>query len=343
MRRALTTDTLASVSSAPMGDRMERRKFIALLGSAAAVWPLAGNAQQSGKMHRIGLLRLGEPPASYIQPFRQALSRLGYIEGQNIIIEYGLAQSVDELPDMAAHLIRRSVDVIVASGVPSVVPAQNATSTIPVVFVAAIDPKATHVVTSFARPGGNVTGISALFADLTGKRLELLKEIVPTLSRVVFLSRAANPGHAHYAREAARAARILQVELQVLLVASADDFEEAFGNARGANAVIQLDDAMFTSERARLVELAARHRLPVAYGPRDFAELGGLLALGPNYSDLYRRAATYIDKILKGASPGDLPIEQPTTFELVINLKTARALGLNIPPAVLARADEVIE
>ena len=322
---------------------MRRREFIALLGGATAMWPLAGHAQSLGKLHRIGVLRVGEPPPSYIQPFRQALGRLGYVEEQNIIIEYGLAQSVDQLADMAADLIRRRVDVIIASGVPSVVPAQSATSTIPVVFVAAIDPKATGVVTSLARPGGNVTGISALFADLTGKRLELLKEIVPTLSRVVFLSRAANPGHAHYAREAELAARTLQVQLQVLLVNSPDDFEEAFGKARGANAILQLDDAMFTSERVRLVELAARHRLPVAYGPRDFAELGGLLALGPNYSDLYRRAATYVDKILKGAKPGDLPIEQPTTFELVINLKTARALGLSIPPTVLARADEVIE
>jgi putative ABC transport system substrate-binding protein len=322
---------------------MKRREFIALLGGASLAWPLAGRAQSSGKVHRIGVLRVGEPPPSYIQPFRQALSRLGYVEGQNIIIEYGLAQSVEQLPDMAAELIRRKVDLLVASGTPSVVPARNATSTIPVVFVGAIDPKATGVVTSLARPGENVTGISGLFADLTGKRLELLKEILPSLSRVVFLSRAANPGHADYAREAELAARALHVQLQVLLVNSPNDFEEAFRRARGANAILQLDDAMFTSERVRLVELAARHRLPVVYGPRDFAELGGLLALGPNYSDLYRRAATYVDKILKGAKPGDLPIEQPPTFELVINLRTARALGLSIPPTVLARADEVIE
>jgi putative ABC transport system substrate-binding protein len=322
---------------------MKRREFIALLGGASLAWPLAGRAQSSGKVHRIGVLRVGEPPPSYIQPFRQALSRLGYVEGQNIIIEYGLAQSVEQLPDMAAELIRRRVDLLVASGTPSVVPARNATSTIPVVFVGAIDPKATGVVTSLARPGENVTGISGLFADLTGKRLELLKEILPSLSRIVFLSRAANPGHADYAREAELAARALRVQLQVLLVSSPNDFEEAFRRARGANAILQLDDAMFTSERVRLVELAARHRLPVVYGPRDFAELGGLLALGPNYSDLYRRAATYVDKILKGAKPGDLPIEQPPTFELVINLRTARALGLSIPPTVLARADEVIE
>jgi putative tryptophan/tyrosine transport system substrate-binding protein len=322
---------------------MRRREFIALLGGVPLAWPLAGRAQSSGKVHRIGVLRVGEPPPSYIQPFRQALSRLGYVDGQNIIIEYGLAQSVEQLPDVAAELIRRKVDVVLASGTPSVVPARNATSTIPVVFVGAIDPKATGVVASLARPGENVTGISGLFADLTGKRLELLKEILPSLSRVVFLSRAANPGHADYAREAELAAQALHVQLQVILVSTPNDFEEAFRRAREANAILQLDDAMFTSERVRLIELAAAHRLPVVYGPRDFVELGGLLALGPNYSDLYRRAATYVDKILKGAKPGDLPIEQPPTFELVINLKTARALGLSIPPAVLARADEVIE
>src|SRR5262245_61822771 len=322
---------------------MRRREFIALLGGVSLAWPLAGRAQSSGKVYRIGVLRVGEPPPSYIQPFRKALSRLGYVDGQNIIIEYGLAESVEQLPDVAAELIRRRVDVLVASGTPSVVPARNATSTIPVVFVGAIDPKAAGVVASLARPGENVTGVSGLFADLTAKRLELLKEILPSLSRVVFLSRAANPGHADYAREAELAARALQVQLQILLVNSPNDFEEAFRRARWADAVLQLDDAIFTFERVRLVALAATHRLPVVYGPRDFAELGGLLALGPNYSDLYRRAAIYVDKILKGAKPGDLPIEQPPTFELVINLKTARALGLSIPPAVFARANEVIE
>jgi putative ABC transport system substrate-binding protein len=321
---------------------MRRREFITFLACAMAC-PPAGHAQSPAKVRRIGLLRLGEPPPSYILPFRQALSRLGYVEGQNLVIEYRLAQDVDQLPEMAGDLVRRRVEVIVASGVPSVVPAQNVSSTVPVVFVAAVDPKAAHIVTSVARPGRNITGISAVFGDLTGKRLELLKEIVPSLSRVVFLSRAANPGHAGYAREAELAARTLNVQLQVLLVSSSNDFEEAFSKARGANAMLQLDDALFTSERVRLVELAASHRLPVAYGPRVFADLGGLLSLGPNYPDLYRRAATYVDKILNGAKPGDLPIEQPATFELVINLKTARALGLSIPPAVLARADEVIE
>ena len=322
---------------------MRRRQFIVLLGFASAVWSLAVHAQSSGNAHRIGVLRVGEPPPSYIQPFLQTLRRLGYVEGQDIIIEYGLALSVEQLPDMASELVRRRVDVIVASGVPSVVPAQNATSTIPVVFVGAIDPKAAGLVTNLARPGGNLTGISSVFGDLTGKRLELLKEILPSLSRVVFLSRTANPGHAHYAREAELAARALHVELQIIVVSGPNEFEEAFHKAQGANAILQLDDAMFTSERARLVELAARYRLPVVYGPRDFAQLGGLLALGPNYSDLYRRAATYVDKILKGARPGDLPVEQPAVFELVINLRTARTLGISVPPAVLARADEIIE
>ena len=322
---------------------MKRREFILLLGVAATVWPLAARAQSLSKVHRIGVLRVGEPPPSYIQPFLQTLSHLGYVDGRNIIIEYGLAHSVEQLPDMAAELVRRRVDVVLASGTPSVMPAKNATNTIPVVFVGAIDPKAAGVVSNFARPGGNVTGISSVFADLTGKRLELLKEILPSLSRVVFLSRAANPGHAHYAQEAELAARALQVDLQIILVSSPNEFEEAFRKAQGANAIVQVDDAMFTSERARLVELAARHRLPVVYGPRDFALLGGLSTLGPDYSDLYRRAATYVDKILKGAKPGDLPVDQPARYSLVINLRTARSLGLSIPPAVLARADEVIE
>ena len=330
---------------------MKRREFITLVSSTAAAWPLVARAQQPATRHaqspakarRIGVLRLGDLPSSYILPFWQALSRLGYVEGQNLVIEYGSAQDVDGLPEMARDLVRRNVDVILASGVPSVVSAQTASPATPVVFVAAVDPKEAHLVTSLARPGGNVTGISSVFGDLTGKRLELLKEIVPSLSRVVFLSRAANPGHAAYAQEAELAARALNVQLQVLLISSANDLEDAFGKARGANAMLQLDDALFTSERVRLVELAARHRLPVAYGPREFADLGGLLSLGPNYPDLYRRAATYVDKILNGAKPGDLPIEQPATVELVINLKTANALGLSIPPTVLARADEVIE
>ena len=323
---------------------LERREFITLLGGAALAWPLAARAQQAGKMYRIGMLRVGAPPPSFIGPFRQGLSDLGYVEGKNTVIELGLARREEQLPDVAAELVDLKVDVLVASGTPAVVPARNATQTIPVVFVAGIDPIAIGLVASLARPGGNVTGLTALHADLTGKRLELLKEIVPTLSRVALLSRVANPGHQQYVREAALAARTLGMELQVLPVPASSDYEEAFRSASGAGGLLQVDDAVFTSHRLTLVELATRHRLPGVYGGgREFVEAGGFLALGPNYSDLYRRAATYVDKLLKGAKPADLPVEQPTKFELIINLKTAKVLGVEVPPMLLARADEVIE
>jgi putative ABC transport system substrate-binding protein len=330
------------IAAVPRQDVISRGAFLATV-TGGLLAPHAALGQQVGKVHRIGILRVGPPPSSYIEPFRQGLGALGYVEGKNIVLEYGLGRSVEQLPDIAADLVRRKVDVLVASGTPSVMPARNATRTIPVVFVAAIDPIATGLVKSLARPGANVTGLTALFADLTAKRFELLKELLPSLSRVAFLSRPANPGHAQYVREAELAARTLGVPLQILTVRGPDDFEEAFRGARGTSGLVQVDDAMLTSQRARLVELAARHRIPVVYGLREFVDLGGLMALGPSYSDLYRRAATYVDKILKGAKASDLPVEQPSRFELIINLKTAKALGLTIPPSLLARADEVIE
>ena len=250
---------------------------------------------------------------------------------------------MEELPHFAADLVSRNVDILIASGTPAVVPIRNATETIPVIFIAAIDPVATGVVKSLARPGGNVTGLTALFADLTGKRFELLKEMFPPLSRVAFLSRITNPGHQQYVHEAEVAAQRLNVKLQIINVKGPDDFEEAFRSADGAEGLVQIDDAMFTAHRNELVRLALAHRIPGIYGPREFVDLGGFAALGPSYSDLYLRAANYIDRILKGAKPADLPVQQPTKFELVINLKAARALSLTIPPTLLARADEVIE
>ena len=325
---------------------MKRREVLSLLGGAAvssASWPLVARAQQAGKVYRIGFLRVGPPPPSFIEPLQAALKELGYVEGKNFVFEYGLATRVAELPGLAADLVGRKVDVLVASGTPAVIPARDATKTIPVIFVAAIDPVAARVVASLARPGGNVTGLTAVFADLTGKRLELLKELLPSLTRVALLSRPANPGHAQYVQQTQTAARLLQVELEVMEVNSADDFEAAFRNVQGAGALIQIDDAMFTSHREKLVELATRHRIPGAYGFREFVDLGGFVALGPSYSDLYRRAGLYLDKILKGASPADLPVEQASKFEFILNLKTAKALGLTIAPNLVARADEVIE
>jgi putative ABC transport system substrate-binding protein len=212
-----------------------------------------------------------------------------------------------------------------------------------VVFVAAIDPVATGVVTSLARPGGNVTGLSAVFSDLMGKRLEILKEMLPALSRAAMLSRPANPGHFQYVQQAQQAARILRVQLEVISANSPDDFEAAFRGAQGADALIQIDDALFTSQRQRLVELATRHRIPGVYGLREFVDIGGFMALGPSYPTLYRRSAAYLDKIFKGAKPADLPVEQASIFEMIVNLKTAKAIGLTVSPMLLARADEVIE
>jgi putative ABC transport system substrate-binding protein len=304
---------------------------------------LAAEAQQAGKVHRIGFLRNGPPPQTFIEGFRQGLRELGYVEGQDISIEYGLAGSADRLPEAAAELVRRKVDVIIASGTPPVAAAKNATRTIPIVFVASIDPVATGMVASLARPGGNVTGFAGIHADLMGKRLELMREVVPGLARVAVLSHAMNPGNAEYIRQAELAAPALGLRLHLVAVEGAGDFERAFRETRGAGAVIQLDDVLFTSYRRQVVELAASNRLPVMYGFREFVDAGGLMAYGPDLPDLYRRAASYVDKIVKGATPADLPVERPTKLELVINLKTARAMALEIPPAVLARADEVLE
>jgi putative tryptophan/tyrosine transport system substrate-binding protein len=322
---------------------MRRRTFIGLVGGAAVAWPLACHGQLAGKVHRIGVLRVGVPPPGFIGSLQTALKTLGWVENQNFVFDYGIATRVAELPDLAADLMRRSVDVLVASGTPAVIPARNATTTIPVVFVAALDAVSTGVVASLARPAGNVTGLSAVFSDLTGKRLELLKELLPSLKRVALLSRPANPGHHDYVQQTLMAARILRVEMEVMAVNSADEFEAAFRGAAGIDALIQIDDAMFTSHRKRLVELATRHRIPGAYGFREFVEEGGFLALGPSYSDLYRRSASYIDKILRGAKPADLPVEQASKFEFILNLRTAKVLGLDIPPNLIARADEVIE
>jgi putative tryptophan/tyrosine transport system substrate-binding protein len=325
-----------------MASHIGRRKFLATLGGAAA-WPLAARAQQAGKVNRIGFLRVGPPPPSFIGPLQTALKDVGYVEGKNFIFEYALAKHVAELPDLAADLVRRQVDVLVASGTPAVIPARNATTTVPVVFIAAMDPVATGLVTSLARPGGNVTGLTAVFSDMIGKRLELLKEMLPSLTRVALLSRPANPGHFQYVEQALMAARILRVELEVMEVNSPDDFEAEFRRAQGVGALVQIDDAMFTSHRERLVELATRYRIPGAYGFREFVEIGGFVAVGPSYSELYRRAGAYLDKILKGAKPADLPVEQASKFEFILNLKTANALGLTIAPILVARADEVIE
>jgi putative ABC transport system substrate-binding protein len=321
---------------------MRRRELIGLLGGAAA-WPFAARAQQSGKIDHIGFLRVGQPPPSFIEPLRRALKEMGHVEGKNYVFDFGIAERVDQLPAIAAGLVGHNVNVIVASGTPAVLPARSATNTIPVVIVAAVDPVAAGVVTSLARPGGNVTGLTAVFADLTGKRLELLKEMLPALKRVALVSRPANPGHDQYVQQTRLAARILGVELVLMPLSNPSDFDAAFRGAGNVGALIQIDDAMFTFHRQELVDLATKYRIPGSYGLREFVDIGGFMALGPSYPDLYRRAASYLDKILKGAKPADLPVEQASKFELIVNLKTAKALGLTISPTLLARADEVIE
>ena len=262
---------------------------------------------------------------------------------QHFVIDYGLARDAGQLPDIAADLVRRKVHVLVASGTPSVVPAQNATQTIPVVFVAAVDPVAAGVTASLARPGANVTGITAMHADLIAKRFDLLKELLPRLSTVAVLARTGSAATAQYVKEAELAAPKLRLKLRVVTLRDPADLEAALMTIQGVNALVVADDAVFTAHRIKIAELALRKKLPTAYGFSDMVEAGGLMAYGPHYGDMYRRAAIQVHKILKGAKPADLPIEQPVQFELVINLKTAKALGLTIPPSLLARADQIIE
>jgi putative ABC transport system substrate-binding protein len=306
--------------------------------------PLAIEAQAAGKIPRIGILRQGSPPEPLVEVFRQGLRDLGYVEGQNLSIEYRWAEGrEDRLPALAADLARLKVDVIIAGGGIALV-AKRVTTTIPIVMPVSNDPVGEGLVASLARPGGNVTGLAFLSEDLPGKWMELLREALPSLSRVAVLWHLA--GVAGQLKAADAAARSLGLRLQPLKVQRSDELVAAFAEAheQRADALIVLPSPLAYAQRTRLVELAARHRLPTMYNQREFVvESGGLMSYGPNLRDLFRRAATYVDKILKGAKPADLPVEQPTKFELLISLKTAKSLGLTIPPSLLARADEVIQ
>ena len=310
---------------------------------------LAADAQQAGKVPRIGFLDVTSP--SDWQPwrdaFRQRLRELGWVEGQNIVIDYRYAEDrVDRLPDLAAELVRLKVDLIIASaGTQVVTAAKNATETIPIVMIGVRDPVGTGLIASLARPGGNVTGVSGYAGlEIVAKQLELLKEAVPKIRRVAILSNPSNAYHQLAIREVNVAARSLGVQLQLLEARGPNEFDGAFAAMakERVGALLVLSDAIFNSHRTRLADLAARSRLPAAYGVRESVEAGGLMSYGPSFRDFYRRAATYVDKILKGAKPADLPVEQPMKFELVINLKAAKALGLTIPQWLLQRADEVI-
>ena len=327
---------------------MNRRTFLWGLALGTLSAPLPAEAQATGKVARIGVLSQGSPTSGehIREAFRQGLRDLGYVEGQNIVIEYRYAEGkAERLPDLAAELLRLKVDVIVSGGTLAPLAAKHATRTVPIVLAAAGDPVGTGLVASLAKPGGNVTGLSNLSADLTAKRLQLLKEVVPGITRVAILWNAANPIAALIMRETEAAARTLGLQVQSLEVRGPDDFESALPAAISgdAGALFVVDDPLVFIARLRIADFAARNRLPMTAIYREFAQAGGLMTFGANLADLYRRAAIYVDKILKGAKPAELPVEQPTKFALIINLKTAKALGLTVPQSVLVRADEIIQ
>ena len=311
--------------------------------------PLATEAQQPAKMPRIGYLGFGMSTpenAAVYEPFRQGLRDLGYVEGQNVAIEWRFAEGRPErLPDLARELVRLKVDVIVVPVTSAALAARNATRTIPIVMVAVPDPIGAGLVQSLARPGGNVTGLSFLNPELSAKQLQLLKEVVPKVSRVAVLQDPASVGHRIILKEAEATARALGVELQILGARVPDDFDAAFAamTRERAGALLVLAHPTFLLYRRRLADLAEKGRLPAMYGNTEHAEAGGLMAYAPSLADNFRRSAVYVDKILKGAKPSDLPVEQPTRFQLVVNLKAAQALGLTIPQSVLIRSDRVVQ
>jgi putative tryptophan/tyrosine transport system substrate-binding protein len=330
-----------------MEKTMSRRMMVFVLSVVILSSTHLAQAQQSTKIPRIGYLGFGsssDNPAR-IEAFRQGLRELGYVEGKSIFIEWRSAEgNTDRLPSLAAELIRLKVDVIITNGPYSTRAAKEATITIPIVMASVGDPVGDGVVASLTRPGGNITGLSTLSPELSGKRLELLKEIVPKLSRVAVFGSSTNPNTAGSLREVELAAGALKVKLQYLDVLSPKDIETAFRAAvkARAEAVLALGGSLFNSQRIQIVELAVKSRLPAIYGSQATVEAGGLMSYGVTNLDLDRRAATYVDKILKGAKPADLPVEQPTKFEFIINLKAAKQIGLTIPPNVLVRADKVI-
>jgi putative tryptophan/tyrosine transport system substrate-binding protein len=324
-----------------------RVPLLALLAVFLLVAPLAAEAQAPPKVPRIGFLSPFSPTDGLrLEPFRQGLRELGYVEGQTIAIEYRFADGRPErLPALAAELVRLKVDILVAAGPPASEAAKQATSTIPIVFALTADPVAEGLVGSLARPGGNITGLASLAPEVVGKQLELLKEVAPKVSRLAVLQNPSNHGHLSQLRQAEGATRALGVQLHIVQAGSPAEIEAAFAAMRSqrVGGVLVLRDPLFLAQRTQITALAAKSRLPAVYGVRELAEAGGLMAYGANNSQMYRRAATYVDKILKGAKPADLPVEQPTKFELIINLKTAKALGLTVPPSLLQRADEVIQ
>jgi len=328
---------------------MQRRELVTVLGGAAVAWPLTARAQQPGKMPRIGYLGSSSPSLEphYVAAFRQKLRDLGHVEGENIVIEYRWAEGQDDrLPNLATELIRLEPDIIVTTGTPSTLAAMHATKTIPIVMASAGNPVGVGLVASLVRPGGNVTGFAIRAPELEGKRLELLKQAVPELSRIAILWNPSNPAIVSSFDAIETAGRALRISLDpVAEVRGADELDNAFFAIASArpHALVVLADRFLLAHRKRIVEFAAAKRLPGMYPYREYVDAGGLMSYAPSNIELFRGAATYVDKILKGAKPGDLPVQEPTRFELIVNLKNAKAIGIDVPPSLLARADEVIE
>jgi putative tryptophan/tyrosine transport system substrate-binding protein len=325
---------------------MRRREFVMLLGGAAAAWPLAARAQQVVNLPTIGFLGTNTPSAQgrWTSAFVQRLRELGWIEGQNIAIEYRWAEGrTERFPELASEFVRLKVNVIVTLGA-AVIAAKQATSVIPIVFAVASDPVGSGLVASLARPGGNVTGLSLQQSDGAGKRVELLREVIPPLHRLAILANAANPNNKLELGEVQIAAHALGLDVAIFEIRRPADIAPAFDALKvRAEALYVVNEPLSVTNRIAINTLALAARLPTMHGSREQAEAGGLISYAANFPDLFRRTADYVDKILRGAKPGDIPVEQPTKFDLVINLKTGKALGLEIPATVLARADEVIE
>ena len=328
-----------------MASYLGRRKFLATLGGASAAWPLAARAQQQGKLPTIGFLGAEATAwSAYITAFAERLRALGWIEGRTIAIEYRWSEGRPErVAEIAAEFVRLKVDVIVTNG-PAVATLKQATSVIPIVFAVALDPVGGGLVESLARPGGNVTGQSTQQSDLAGKRVELLRDVVPRLRRLAIILNVGYPSAVLEVGEVQAAARALGVDVAPLEIRRAADIASAFEALRlRADALYVVGDALVNANRTRIITFALGARLPAIFYSRDFVQAGALMSYGPNYSDMLRRAADLVDKILRGTKPGDIPVEQPTKFEFVLNLTTAKAIGLTIPESILLRADEVIE
>ena len=330
--------------------RLARLVLVAVLWAASTGAGRTGDvhAQQppAEKVYRIGFLSQGQPPKISFEALRQGLRDLGYVEGRNLVWELRVTDgSLDKLAQYAEELVRSKVDLILARASSSALPAKRATTSIPIVFVAVYDPVEIGLVPSLGRPGGNITGVAVAVnaPDISGKRMQLLKDLVPTLKRVAMLSHPPHPTNALQLQGAEAAARALGVQLEAVPVRGAEDFAPALKALRGVGGVLHADTALFVTHRARLVDAVAGSRLPAVYANRSYVEAGGLMSYGPNLSEGWRRAADYVDKVLKGTKPGDLPVEQPTTFELVINKGTAKAMGLTIPQPLALRADQIVD